>query len=67
MISNLGYVKEIVSKTELKLKNALYKTEVIVTASEEYVTCMEFYLKEEELILIEYDLDTKIVNENPTI
>lgn len=66
-MSNLGVIIEIVSKTEIKVRNIKSKEEVIVTASKEYVESMAVDFKDEELIIIEYDLDTKIVNENPTI
>ena len=66
-MGNLGVIIEIVSKTEMKVRNIKSKEEVIVTASKEYVESMEVDFKDEELIIIEYDLDTKIVNENPTI
>ncbi|WP_294364905.1 hypothetical protein [uncultured Clostridium sp.] len=66
-MSNLGVIIEIVSKTEMKVRNIKSKEEVIVTASKEYVESMAVDFKDEELIIIEYDLDTKIVNENPTI
>ena len=67
IMSNLGVIIEIVSKTEMKVRNIKSKEEVIVTASKEYVESMAVDFKDEELIIIEYDLDTKIVNENPTI
>ena len=66
-MSKLGVIIEIVSKTEMKVRNIKSKEEVIVTASKEYVESMAVDFKDEELIIIEYDLDTKIVNENPTI
>ena len=66
-MSNLGVIIEIVSKTEMKVRNIRSREEVVVTASKEYVESMEVDFKDEELIIIEYDLDTKIVNENPTI
>ncbi|WP_308780550.1 hypothetical protein [uncultured Clostridium sp.] len=66
-MGNLGVIIEIVSKTEMKVRNIRSREEVVVTASKEYVESMEVDFKDEELIIIEYDLDTKIVNENPTI
>ena len=67
IMGNLGVIIEIVSKTEMKVRNIRSREEVVVTASKEYVESMEVDFKDEELIIIEYDLDTKIVNENPTI
>ncbi|WP_294168011.1 hypothetical protein [uncultured Clostridium sp.] len=66
-MGNLGVIIEIVSKTEMKVRNIRSREEVVVTASKEYVESMAVDFKDEELIIIEYDLDTKIVNENPTI
>lgn len=65
---NLGIVREVVSDTELKVYNSVEKKEVIVTASEEYVGSIEVELKDEEhdVLIVEYDLETKIVNENIT-
>jgi hypothetical protein len=67
IMGNLGVIIEIVSKTEMKVRNIRSREEVVVTASKEYVESMAVDFKDEELIIIEYDLDTKIVNENPTI
>ncbi|MCR1952905.1 hypothetical protein NSA50_18035 [Clostridium sp. DSM 100503] len=66
MFSNLGIVRDIVSDTELKVYNSLEKKEVIVKASKEYVTSIKLELQDEdvEMMLVEYDLETKVVNEN---
>ncbi len=66
MFSNLGIVREVVSDTELKVYNSIEKKEVIVKASKEYVTSIKLELKDEdhETMIVEYDLKTKVVNEN---
>ncbi|WP_133015750.1 hypothetical protein [Clostridium cuniculi] len=66
MFSNLGIVREVVSDTELKVYNSVEKKEVIVKASKGYVTSIKLELKDEdhETMIVEYDLKTKIVNEN---
>lgn len=66
MFSNLGIVRDVVSDTELKVYNSVEKKEVIVKASKEYVTSIKLELKDEdhETMIVEYDLKTKIVNEN---
>ena len=66
MFSNLGVVREVISDTELKVYNSVEKREVIVKASKDYVTSIKVELKDEdhEPMIIEYDLKTKIVNEN---
>ncbi len=66
MFSNLGVVREVISDTELKVYNSVEKREVIVKASKDYVTSIKVELKDEdhEPMIVEYDLKTKIVNEN---
>ncbi|MCR1950439.1 hypothetical protein NSA50_05080 [Clostridium sp. DSM 100503] len=66
MFSNLGVVREVISDTELKVYNSVEKKEVIVKASKDYVTSIKLELKDEdhETMIVEYDLKTKIVNEN---
>ena len=66
MFSNLGIVRDVVSDTELKVYNSVEKKEVIVKASKDYVTSIKLELKDEdhETMIVEYDLKTKIVNEN---
>lgn len=66
MFSNLGRVIEVVSKTEIKVYNIASQQEVIVKASKEYVGSIKVELNDEEceIIIIEYDLETKVVNEN---
>ncbi len=66
MFSNLGVVREVISDTELKVYNSVEKREVIVKASKDYITSIKLELKDEdhEPMIIEYDLKTKIINEN---
>ena len=66
MFSNLGVVREVISDTELKVYNSVEKKEVIVKAPKDYVTSIKLELKDEdhETMIVEYDLKTKIVNEN---
>ncbi len=66
MFSNLGVVREVISDTELKVYNSVEKKEVIVKASKGCVTSIKLELKDEdhETMIVEYDLKTKIVNEN---
>lgn len=66
MFRNLGIVKEVVSDTELKVYNSVEKKEVIVKASKDYVSSIKVELNDEdgETMIVEYDLETKVVNEN---
>ena len=66
MFSNLGIVREILSDTELKVYNSVEKKEVIVKASKDYVSSIKVELNDEagETMIVEYDLETKVVNEN---
>lgn len=66
MFSNLGIVREIISDTELKVLSIGEGKEIIVQASRDYVSSINAELNDEngETIVVEYDLKTKIVNEN---
>lgn len=66
MFRNLGIVREVVSDTELKVYNSVEKKEVIVKASKDYVSSIKVELADEagETMIVEYDLETKFVNEN---
>ena len=66
MFRNLGIVREVVSDTELKVYNSVEKKEVIVKASKDYVSSIKVELNDEagETMIVEYDLETKVVNEN---
>ena len=66
MFNNLGIVREVVSDTELKVYNSVEKKEVIVKASKDYVSSIKVELNDEagEIMIVEYDLETKVVNEN---
>lgn len=66
MFSNLGIVKKVISDTELKVLSIGEGKEIIVQASKEYVASIKAELNDEdgETMVVEYDLETKIVNEN---
>lgn len=66
MFRNLGIVRESVSDTKLRVYNSVEKKEEIVIASRNYVSAIKAELNDEdgETIIVEYDLETKIVNEN---
>ncbi|CAM2079418.1 MAG: Bacillus phage SPbeta YonK domain-containing protein [uncultured Clostridium sp.] len=66
MFRNLGIVREAISDTELKVYNSVEKKEVIVKASKDYVSSIKVELNDEdgETMIVEYDLKTKVVNEN---
>jgi len=66
MFRNLGVVREAISNTELKVSNIITKEDVIVMASEDYVSSIKAELNSEdsEMMIIEYDLETKVVNED---
>jgi len=66
MFNNLGIVREVISDTELRLYNSVEKKEVIVKASKDYVSSIKVELNDEagETMIVEYDLETKVVNEN---
>ena len=65
MFRNLGVVREVISNTELKVSNIITKEEVIVMASEDYVSSIKAELNSEdsEMMIVEYDLETNVVNE----
>lgn len=65
MFRNLGVVREAISNTELKVSNIITKEEVIVMASEDYVSSIKAELNSEdsEMMIVEYDLETNVVNE----
>lgn len=66
MFSNLGIVREAISDTELKVLSIGEGKEIIVQASKDYVSSIKAELNDEdgEAIVVEYDLKTKVVNEN---
>ena len=66
MFNNLGIVREVISDTELKVYNSIEKKEVIVKASKDYVSSIKAELNDEdgETMIVEYDLETKVVNED---
>lgn len=66
MFSNLAIVREAVSDTELKVYNITSHEEVIVSASKDYVSSIKAELNDEdgETMIIEYDLETKAINED---
>lgn len=66
MFSNLGIVTEKISETELKVLSIKENKEIIVEASKEYVSSIAAELNDEdgETIVIEFNLETKKVNEN---
>lgn len=66
MFSNLGIVREAISDTELKVLSIGKGKEIIVQASKDYVSSIKAELNDEdgEAIVVEYDLETKVVNEN---
>ena len=66
MFNNLGIVIEALSDTELKVYNSVEKKEVIVKALKDYVSSIKVELNDEdgETMIVEYDLETKVVNEN---
>ena len=66
MFNNLGIVIEALSDTELKVYNSVEKKDVIVKSSKDYVSSIKAELNDEdrETMIVEYDLETKVVNEN---
>lgn len=65
---NLGRVIKIISETEIKVYCIELKKDIVVKASNEYVSSLKVELEDTENpvgnIVVEYDLDKKIVNEN---
>lgn len=66
MFRNLGIVKDVISDKELKVFSIGEGKEIIVKASENYVYSIKAELedKDSETMIVEYDLKTKVVNEN---
>ena len=66
MFNNLGIIIEALSDTELKVYNSVKKKDVIVKASKDYVSSIKAELNDEdgETMIVEYDLETKVVNES---
>jgi len=66
MFSNLGIVREVISDTELKVYNIVNHTDVIVIASKDYVSSIKAELNDDdgETMIVEYDLETKAINED---
>lgn len=66
MFDNFAVVIEVVSDTKLKVLSIRDVKEIIVQASKGYVDSIKRALNYEdgETIIIEYDLDTKIINED---
>ncbi|MBX9185263.1 hypothetical protein [Clostridium sp. K04] len=66
MFNNLGIIIEALSDTELKVYNSVEKKDVIVKASKDYVSSIKAELNDEdgETMIVEYDLETKVVNES---
>ena len=66
MFNNLGIVREAISDTELRILSIGEGKEIIVQASRDYVSSIKAELNDEdgETMIVEYDLETNIVNEN---
>lgn len=66
MFENLGIVREVLSDTELKILSIGEGKEIIVKASKDYVSSIKAELNDEdgETMIVEYDLESKIINEN---
>lgn len=66
MFNNLGVIKEVISDTELLVRNILSNEDIVVKATKEYVSSIKAQLNygDDEMMIIEYDLKTKVVNEN---
>ncbi len=66
MFDNLGIVRDVISDTELLILSIGEIKEIVVQASKEYVSSIRGELNDEdaETIIIEYDLESKVVNEN---
>ena len=66
MFSNLVIVREAISDTKLKVLSIGEGKEIIVQASKDYISSIRAELNDEdgETIVVEYDLKTKVVNEN---
>ena len=66
MFDDLGIVREAISDTELLILSIGEGKEIIVQASKDYVSSIKVELNDEagETMIVEYDLETKVVNEN---
>lgn len=66
MYYTLGLVEEKISDTELRVYSIFEDKDFIVKASKEYVSSVAAELNDEdgETIMIEFDLETKIVKED---
>ena len=66
MFDNLGVVREVISDTELLILSIGEGKEIVVQASKDYVSSLRAELNDEdgETMIVEYDLETKVVNEN---
>lgn len=66
MFDNLGIVREAISDTELLILSIGEGKEIVVQASKDYVSSIKSELNDEngETVIVEYDLETKVVNEN---
>lgn len=66
MFDNLGIVREAISDTELLILSIGEGKEIVVQASKDYVSSIKSELNDEdgETMIVEYDLKTKVVNEN---
>ena len=66
MFDDLGIVREAISDTELLILSIGEGKEIIVQASKDYVSSIRAELNDEdgETIIVEYDLETKVINES---
>lgn len=66
MFDNLGIVRGVISDTELEVLSIGEGKGIVVQASENYVASIKAELEDEdsETMIVEYDLETKVVNEN---
>lgn len=66
MFDNLGVVREVISDTELLILSIGEGKEIVVQASKDYVSSLRAELNDEdgETMIVEYDLETKVVNED---
>lgn len=66
MFDNLGVVREVISDTELLILSIGEGKEIVVQASKDYVSSLRAELNDEdgETMIVEYDIETKVVNEN---
>ena len=66
MFENLGIVRGVLSDTKLEVLSIGEGKEIVVQASENYVSSIKAELEDEdsEIMIVEYDLETKVVNED---